>query len=680
MSISEWFTSWLADSAPAKREDAFLRNIYENWAEGVRRYYSELGWEISEQEMLRKSLRFFFPEYFLFSSPFLLPDFEKAVEILKDAYATRDKRILLYGDRDADGITSTSILYLFLRDVMEYPSDLLTATLPGEEDKYGITEEVAQKIAAQQPDILVALDLGSSNKDAIDSIRSQLSAQGKELKVIILDHHFLPENESDYPNAEAFINPKRLPLNQSERELSTAGLAWHFIQGLTFAFLGEYGQITRLVSSDVTADYCNGVPWTGDEREPDRIIHTDAKDEELCLNALWRDAVRAHAGLAKMDAFLRRHPDALDAGEKLLAIKYISFRSLEQKTRPYLALAAIGTIADLMPIIDNNRILVKQGLGLFRSDWKNLPVGLRELLRALGVRAEFFTEQDLSFSLAPVINAAGRMGVAGKALDTLLEKDPLLAAEKAAELLKINEQRKKLSREGVSFIEGGLNEEHERFPIAIIHDDRVHRGISGLVASRLAELLKKPVLILVNDGESLRGSMRAFQNEDIFSLLKKAESLMIQFGGHRQAAGFSLAYDKLGEFTEFLYKESKHHAFTSGEENNETVSVIHLEERDLVPGLWDRILRFSPYGVLNPHPLVSLSLSQAPEVSLMGGGGEHAKFKLSGVPYRDIEAVWFFHGEEEVRAESGMKLVAEPHRNFFAGRKKLQLKIKYVDV
>jgi single-stranded-DNA-specific exonuclease len=220
-----------------------------------------------------------------------------------------------------------------------------------------------------------------------------------------------------------------------------------------------------------------------------------------------------------------------------------------------LPLAAIGLVADLMPIYADNRILVREGLLAMTRSADALPAGLAALLKKQNLAAAV-TEQDLAFSVCPVINAAGRMGNAALALAALTESDPLAATKAVYQLAQVNDARKQASQDSLDLLGEALDSRSESAPVAVAVHGKFHRGISGLIASKIAEKLMKPALVLVPDGECYRGSVRAFRNENVHGLIDALQEHLIQFGGHRQAAGLSVAHDKIEAFVTAVFRES----------------------------------------------------------------------------------------------------------------------------
>ncbi|RME90228.1 MAG: hypothetical protein D6767_07160 [Candidatus Hydrogenedentota bacterium] len=305
-----------------------------------------------------------------------------------------------------------------------------------------------------------------------------------------------------------------------------------------------------------------------------------------------------------------------------------------------------------------------------KNGGNHFPAGVKEVFKVCGVFGKTVTAEDLSFSVGPLINAAGRLGKSSLAAETFLEADPLKAAEKAAQLKKLNEQRRTLSREALDL----LSEEKNIFlseKLVVAYDEKIHRGISGLVAGKLAEKYKKAALVLVHDGECLRGSIRSYDNEDVFSLLKDHEDFFIQYGGHRQAAGFSLAYEKREEFIQTILQASSQ--LVCEVNSDDKNYLMEIQDFELQRQIWEEPQIFEPYGKGNPYPALLLKPTQEVIPEPLGKTGEHSKIRFSGINDPLIEAVWFFRKPEEVPTEK--KLLFQPQKNYFGGSLKFQMKI-----
>jgi single-stranded-DNA-specific exonuclease len=666
--------------------------IYELW--NKLHFGDQSNLSYSPKEILNKNLKYIFPYHNLLSSPFDLPGIENAIAIIHELFHNRDKlKLVIYADRDADGICSASIIYLFFRDKMGIPDANMTVMLPEVEDKYGLTVEIAEQIVQKRPDILITLDNGSSNKESFDAIKSKLPA----IKTIIIDHHSLPKSPADYPDVAAFINPVILNEKDSRRNMCTSGLAYMFIFAVTYSFTGEYNKVTRLVADPKNLEKnANGVDDGSmpnvcikngilvDSEFCDKIIYENNPSEiNGDFNTLWNSECEKNYRLGKMNGFLKSYPEACELHEKFIIFQNIRMKNVHHKINKYLPLAAIGTIADSMPLIDDNRILVYEGLNLINEDKTNLTTGLKEIIKTLELFNVTINEQDLAFTVCPTINAAGRMGQAKIAFDALTSNDPVDCAKYSFLLKEQNDKRKLMSSDSLKLIENsitGLNDS-----VVVCYHEQIHRGISGIIASKLAEKYKKPALVLVNDGEYLRGSVRSYKNENVLAIIHELAAWFVQYGGHLQAAGFSLEHAKREDFT-------KQFILTAGEILNKAgdtlpvetaeTPVIQLKDIDLTPSLWKELLLFAPYGIGNPRPKLSILATGEITYKLMGKEKNHARVNFTSIKNASIEAVWFnFNGDlYNLEKFKTLTIITEPQINYFRGVERYQLRITEVKI
>lgn len=690
--------TWLK-TATNNKADALQQHIYKSFIDQTYNHFKSIALEdnhdFNQDFFLKLSFRFFYPYGVFFRTPFELPGMVQAVEIIRQYWYSvkqenNKKKLLIYADRDADGVTSSSIIYLFLTQTLGIDKDLIKVELPQEEDKYGLTEAVADRLLPYQPDVFIALDLGSSNKDSFEYFLNNLN---KPCEVIVLDHHTIPESRAQYPEVEAFINPKRLSISHWARDLCSAGLAWFFTEAVTYSFTREYNSITRISDFTTKKDIYlkNGVTVDAAESYKEWLVFHHEKDNipegAVSGDYLWQGFQKTEKAVHETTNFLNQFAGALHLPEKYWSIKMLLMKNVSEKTRRYLGLAAVGTIADVMPLIHENKILVYEGLDQMRNFTATLPPGLHELLMTLRLNLKTLSEQDISFSISPVVNAAGRLGRAQIASEAMIQTDAMQAKKLAAKLNELNKQRKELSKQAIELVENVPVSAQEK--VVVIFHDQIHRGISGLVAGKLTEKFRRPVIVLVNDNECLRGSARSYLNEDIFTLLHSIKDIFIQFGGHRQAAGFSLEKENLDSFKSLIKEKADQlwQVATSAQQQTPEAEQTHeqksikLKDREITPVLWQSLLRFAPYGPLNPHPVLAIHNTEPVRVKTMGEQGAHARLTFSGIVNSNIEGVWFFHNNNIETIEPGQKYIwhAEPHFNYFRDQMKYQLKIKKVD-
>ena len=681
------------------RPSEYAAIIYRRFLDRLQTY---AGDKTSEEYVRQQALRYLLPSIHLLKSPFSFPAMVQAVDLIRSTVAATQKRIVIYGDRDADGVTSASLLHLFFREQLKIsPTDLVTL-VPREEDKYGITAGVASRIVAEKPTLLITLDCGSSNKTELAAITAETGC-----KTIIVDHHFIPESPDDYPQVEAFINPKLLPEPDFARDYCTAAITLRLVQGILFSYSREYHEPIGLKTAQGEMVVRDGIidhqaDFSSCARQYVLDAHATTEDTNAAGTAgataleknthdlfkIFEHTARENYDMRRLFMAYRKVPAAISPLEVFNAVQSASFRKSHAILAHYLPLAAIGLVADLMPIYADNRILVREGLNVMARAQDNLPMGLLALLKKLNLTGSV-VEQDLGFSVCPAINAAGRMGNATLALNALTETDPLEATKAAFALTQINAARKEASQSSLDLLDEALDSRSADAPIAVALHDNFHRGISGLIASKIAERFSKPALVLVPDGDCYRGSVRAFRNENVHGLIDALAEHLIQFGGHRQAAGFSVAKEKLAGFIDAVFAVAPQ-IFAAVEEDATSDGIdpfrnfhppLEIESKHMRTPLWDELLVHAPYGVLNPHPVVALKKPGKVEVANLGKTGAHAKIKFNAPADTNIEGVWFFHnGEATFAAESEeLTISGEPQVGKFMGRTQYRLKITRVE-
>ena len=697
---------WLEAFSP--KTSILQKKIFSEWV----RLNSKESKPHRPLNLLKRVFTFFFPYYFTMRSPFEVPDMQTAVEILKDTAKNNKKKILFYGDRDADGICSLSIFFLFLRERLNYPNEKLIALLPEENDKYGITLEVAERIISHQPDLLITLDCGSSNRKEIQLIKEKLNVE-----VIVIDHHFIPKRKSDYPRVEAFINPKRLKSSDPNRDLCTSGIALKLIWALTYSFTKEYKAAYRYSkkNTDQNLYFKNLIRISEkDYLETDvqkEIIanmdmylkeakNSDGSGSLVDLRSIWNSTSRYDRSFSRVDSFLRMYPDSIADEDKIRFLLQANLKKLKEKIRPFLVFSAIGTIADMVPLTNDNRVLVSEGLDFINENLRSQKrlgflEGVFALFKTIFSQQQKITEEDMAFSICPTINAAGRLGNACLALNTLLEKDRLSALKIAFELKSLNEDRKKISHQAFKGIKHKLGPQEAK-PIIMVYDPGVHRGISGLLANRLSNEYKKPALVMVDDGDSIRGSIRAYKNENVFSFIQELKSFFVQHGGHKQAAGFSIEYTLKDDFikkaeeisVDFFKPANSVSRKNTNDSLNGSLNVqedsfraIELYDHEVQTSFWEECRIFAPFGKENPHPVLAVRITQPVEKSTFGRGNHHLKIKMKALKSDQIEVIWFFYNNEAERlAEEyhSYKILAEPRISEYNGRKNYRLNIKKI--
>lgn len=634
-------------------------SIYQNIQE-----FKVLSNEKKETFFNEKTISFFLQDLKLERTPFYLPDIYLALSILQKISLNQLQNILIYGDRDADGVTSAVSLYLFFKNYLNIGNKKINVLFPLEDDKYGITEEVASRIVSYKPNIIFILDCGSANKDTIEMIKKEIP----QVLIIILDHHFLPQEEDHYPLVSAFINPKRLPINFPERELCTSVLVYKLISAFIFSYTSEFNRTYEISQGTYIRNGC-----LVDLDKVDLNVVTKYTETKLFLDKLDSN----HLLYRIIPLGLKKK---ISLKQKIWFAQLAHLHKYLEKVKVYIPFAVIGTIADMVPLTGDNKILVAQGLKQMKVANSQFLNGLQSLCKMHNLTGEYtpIVEQDVGFLIAPSINAAGRLGIPEVAFQTLISQDPLESLKIASKLLDLNKKRKEFSTNGVKLLTDVLHSENnQNEKIAVYYHQDIHRGISGLLANKLAQSLKKSIIVMVDDGIHIRGSIRAYQNENVLDLLHLLKSEFVQYGGHAQAAGFSLEKQRIPDFIELVLKKTLSSWIIKKPRRILGAFIIHLTEQTLTSKIFSQILELAPYGINAPHPVIKLKVFPGGYTwRYLGKTKEHIKVEFPNIFHCKIEAIWFFVPLDKVnKLDKISYFYVEPHYNYFKGQKKHQLKI-----
>jgi single-stranded-DNA-specific exonuclease len=501
-----------------------------------------------------------------------LKDINKAVEIA-DNYIETNRKILVFGDYDADGVTSTALLYSFLKEVKANCAFHIPHRL---KDGYGITVDGVRYAKEINVELIITVDNGIAANEAVD-LANELG-----IEVIITDHH---KQNGDLPKASAIVNPNQKDCNYPFKGISGVGVAFKFIQ--------------------------------------------------LLSKKLMNDEDREH--------FLKWNLD----------------------------LVAMGTVADVMPILDENRIFVYYGLKVIS---KSKRIGIRALLDSIYEDGKADTV-TIGYKIGPRINAAGRLEAADKALNLLLTEDENEAKALAKELNEINKRRQTITEDAVKEASKMIigNE-----AIIILKNEMWHLGIIGLIAARLSETHFKPVLIFTKDEETgnLKSSGRSPEYFDITKAIMSLEEILIAGGGHRQACGCTIAYKDYEKFQDSMkiYSEKAiQDDMLLPDLNVDTTldaSEIHFDSLK-------EIQRLSPYGQSFSEPVLLSNKFHIDYMRTVGYEGKHLQLTLKkdGIVYK---AIGFKMGNYTKRFKIGQQIdiVYSLSKNEWKGKVDLQLILK----
>ena len=453
-----------------------------------------------------------------FHNPFLLPDMEKAVDRILKAMENKEK-IVVYGDYDADGITSTTIIKRFMKD---RGIDIGTYIPNRLDEGYGLNEEAIKEIASEKYNLMITVDCG------ITAVKEVDLAKSLGIDVIVTDHHEVPEILLD---TIAVVDAKRKDNQYPFTQLAGCGVAFKLIQAIS--------------------------------------IKLNLPENE------W--------------------------------LKYID-------------IACIGTISDIVTLIDENRVIAKLGLKLVEVT-KN--IGLRTLIEMAGLKK--IDSTAISFGISPRINACGRMGHQEDALNLFLTDDPIEARKLAQKLEEYNKQRQEIEKNIYNeALEIALKEEN--MPCIVIGKENWHHGVIGIVASKITDITYKPSILICFEGENAKGSGRSIPGFDLHEAVYNCRQYLTASGGHSMAIGLSLKTEKFEKFKQAFekYAKAKHVENLVPELLIDTV----ITSKDMILDEIKKLELLEPFGEGNALPVILYKNLKIDSIRALSDG-KHLKLLLT---------------------------------------------------
>jgi single-stranded-DNA-specific exonuclease len=599
-------------------------------------------------------------------SPFLFGAMEDAVDRIQQAKEEGEK-VLIFGDRDVDGISSTTILY----DYLSGTGLDTTWRLPAGDDGYGLNKEAVDEFAKNFGTLIITVDCGISNNKEI--------AHAAELgiDVIVCDHHNPP---AELPSPAIIIDPKISDSGYPFPDISGCAVVYKLVTALRFARSDVYKQEICLLSikpvNDAYEISCVKVfNLVEKERMTETVVPDAVKISQTRLLPFLRgqqifvwDGEQTKKMLASAFGtgvefnLLDIRPQVAklipqSAGLSLLRLKdmsriakynpeesseingffniFVTFMNREQlslfpatqrEEERDLQLVTLAALADIMPLKDENRILVRHGLASINAG--HAREGLTELLSHLNMLGKRISSTDLSWNVVPVLNAAGRLGKPELSVKLFIEKDSSERDKIALEIINLNMQRRQLGTDAWTIAEQQAAESISKYSnkLCVVIDERINRGVSGILASQLVRRFDVPAMAVTFVGDTAVGSMRSCRGYDITSFLDKMSDLFINHGGHNYAAGFSF---KRGMMATFIEKITELAPSIELEKEEEAAIDIDAElpAKYLTPDLLKLIDQFEPYGEKNPE-LVFMSPSLKISDALTLGKSEKQHLKL----------------------------------------------------
>ena len=294
---------------------------------------------------------------------------------------------------------------------------------------------------------------------------------------------------------------------------------------------------------------------------------------------------------------------------------------------PLLDFCAVSIAADIVPVVDENRILAFHGLKQLNQ---NPSIGLKAIIDICGLSNREISMSDIIFKIGPRINASGRMENGKESVDLLVEKDLSAALNASKHINEYNEQRKDIDKqmtEEANQIVARLESQKHRSSI-VLYDENWKKGVIGIVASRLTEIYFRPTVVLTRDGEFATGSARSVTGFDVYSAIKECRDLLVNFGGHTYAAGLTLKWDRVKDFRQAFQKYVEEHIQPEQTEANLNIDA-QIDFKDITKRLHNDLKKFSPFGPGNPKPLFcTLNVYDYGTSKVVGREQEHIKLEL----------------------------------------------------
>ena len=557
----------LADNAPSLTVDNLEKEL------GISRILATL---LAQQgiDSTEQAKKFFEPSMEEIHDPTLLHDMDKAVERIEQA-VEKQEQITIYGDYDADGITSTSLMYETLlsigANVNYYVPNRFT-------DGYGPNMDAYQRLIDNGTQLFITVDNGVSGKNVINKVM----AAGVD--VVITDHHELP---ADLPNAVAIVHPRYPGSNYPFPDLSGVGVAFKVAWALT----GEFPV------------------------------------EELDL-------------------------------------------------------VAIGEIADVVNVTDENHALISYGIQQLRQ---GMRPGLAALMKLADIKANNLTDQDIGFGIAPRLNALGRIADANDGVKLLTSLDENESQKLAKEVDQANKERQNLVAEIMKEAEKQANSSaNQQKRTLLIVGKGWHQGVLGIVASRIMNETGKPTIIASTDQNNptlIKGSGRSVDSFNLFNALEAHCELFTTFGGHPAACGLSFDQKNIVPLQIALEEETGKQKFDPMVKQPLPIA-MKLAPADVTQQLYNDIQRVAPFGPGNMEPVFELNNVKVVDVKTMGQEHQHLKFSIVS-DKKNLTVVAFGQGNLAtlLSAPTGqINLAVKVSLNEWRGKKTVQLMLEDLQI
>ena len=570
------------------------------------------------------------------NEPFMLPNIDDAVERIVQAMEEGEK-ILIFGDSDVDGVTSTAILYHYLKKA----GAQVQWRLPMDDDAYGLSIAAVDDFASQEGTLIITVDCGISNNVEV------AHANDLGIDVIVTDHHNPPEN---LPEAIVVIDPKLPESIYPFKDISGAAVAYKLVSALRYATTDFYNSelcileltenqthncvevdcvkiknnvrvktLHEVIRPGITSIYDLKLPYflqgqliyTWDVTYTRNLLkNLFGSGIEFNLNdlrqmistaipALKSKSAKELTNLSLIAKYIEDEKSVINSLYNL----YVSFckKTINSKNPDFVAdekydlqLVGLAALADIMPMKNENRTFVKNAILSIKKD--KPCKGLAELFAKLKINCDIITSTDLSWAVIPALNAAGRLGQPDVALKLLISESGEERQMLADRIVELNEERKNLVQTTVFQVHDKAQQsvaEHQN-KLCVVVDENIHQGLTGLFAAKLMSDFGVPAIAVTFNNDICIGSIRSNRSFIATDYLDTFGDFFINHGGHNAAAGFSFERHKLEEFLGKIQLSLPRINLT---EENSTVNIdAELPVSFLTPEIFNLLDIFEPYG------------------------------------------------------------------------------------
>ena len=653
------------------------------------------------------------------NEPFMLPNMDDAVERIVQAMEEGEK-ILIFGDSDVDGVTSTAILYHYLKKA----GAQVQWRLPMDDDAYGLSIAAVDDFASQEGTLIITVDCGISNNVEV------AHANDLGIDVIVTDHHNPPEN---LPEAIVVIDPKLPESIYPFKDISGAAVAYKLVSALRYATTDFYNSelcileltenqthncvevdcvkiknnvrvktLHEVIRPGITSIYDLKLPYflqgqliyTWDVTYTRNLLkNLFGSGIEFNLNdlrqmistaipALKSKSAKELTNLSLIAKYIEDEKSVINSLYNL----YVSFckKTINSKNPDFVAdekydlqLVGLAALADIMPMKNENRIFVKNAILSIKKD--KPCKGLAELFAKLKINCDIITSTDLSWAVIPALNAAGRLGQPDVALKLLISESGEERQMLADRIVELNEERKNLVQTTVFQVHDKAQQsvtEHQN-KLCVVVDENIHQGLTGLFAAKLMSDFGVPAIAVTFNNDICIGSIRSNRSFIATDYLDTFGDFFINHGGHNAAAGFSFERHKLEEFLGKIQLSLPRINLT---EENSTVNIdAELPVSFLTPEIINLLDIFEPYGNDNEE-LVFFS-KQIKVIDAMKVGKkdpmhlkltfECGKFKFPGMYWGQGNRL-----NSDIKIGNSYDILFTMNKNYFNGVSTNQLIIK----